>query len=145
MDTKMKKILLLTIFLLSFCATSFAASWQWIYSTNNTTFSIDTASIIKKENMYTAWLKVVPLEYAQQEINGKKVAFILQRHSYKNTDMGVQAKLLQTVFYDKTKDVIYTDFNQANWEPLIPDSIGELAYKKIVKSYNSKHLQSTIN
>ena len=68
----MKKILLLTIFLLSFCATSFAASWQWIYSTNNTTFSIDTASIIKKENMYTAWLKVVPLEYAQQEINGKK-------------------------------------------------------------------------
>lgn len=133
----MKKLTVLLLSLLCFCSSAFATNWQWVCSTSEITVSIDTDTIAKIGSAYTSWIKVVPLEYAQRTIYGEKAAMILEQYSYTKTDLGADCKRLQAVYYNKSGNVIYHNTERQNWSSLIPNSVGEIVYKKTVELANA--------
>lgn len=135
----MKKILLLTIFLLSFCATSFADNWQWIESTDTLTISVNTEQSYKNNNIYTGWIQIVPVEYARNTYKGKPVAKIILKCSFKTTPTGNMMNIHEVFAYDDRGNFLDSDKYGKGWESITPESGGETMYKAVRDVYNNKN------
>ena len=123
----MKKILLLFI-MLFFISPAFASNWVQIGPKSY----IDVDSIdINIKGVYSAWFKDLnPGNWVLQ--NNKKVWYQLSLINFKCNEKLISSK--SYAVYDLEGKILNSDFwDNYFWQPVIPDSIGELKYNAICR------------
>lgn len=131
-----KKILSVFTFLILLFAlsTAYAADrWQWITSTDDTTYSYDTTSIKGSyDNSYLVWLR---LDYTEEEGQRQMKAFnYSEPSSYSLAQFEFDYKHTRTrlvshyVYSNAGKMISSNDYSYANWKTIAPDTIMEHVY-----------------
>ena len=148
---------LLLVFVLIFSVTgvSSAANWQWITSTDDTTVSFDTTSIIDKSVkisnteyincIYSVWLKCeftdAKGEALAKDVNVEKaIALELNEIEFDFKNRGKRIK--STHFYAKDGSLlvsmpIYMVKN--SFDSIIPGSGGEIIFNATFKEYQAQY------
>lgn len=128
-----KKILVMLLTLLCFCSVSFAANWQWLISSDTTTISINTDNITRVNGVYTVWIKAVPVEYAQEIEDGKKIAMMMEQLNFRRTESGDECRSLQILCYDAKGNFVNSHKDMTNWSSVIPGTNGEKIFNKVLE------------
>ena len=143
---KLFSILFFLILFFAFSNTYAADRWQWITSTDNTTYSYDTTSIKRSyDNNYLVWIRMdYTNEEGEREMKdfhfSEPVSYSLARFEfdYKHD----RERIVSIYVYSKARKAIlnYT-YPCDNWQTIAPDSISESlytvtynAFKKIQKN-----------
>ena len=154
----MKKILtslfLVCIMVFGFTNVSSAANWQWITSTDDTTVSFDTTSIIDKSIkisnteyincIYSVWIKFEFTDtegdtMAQKYNFEKSVALQLVEMEFDYKNRGSRIKSSHIYAKDGTRiDSVPSYLLGSSFESIIPDSIGEIIYNTTLKEFNAQ-------
>lgn len=146
----MRKLLtclfLICIMLFGFSSVSSAANWQWITSTEKITISFDPSRIREKDrDAYSVWVKneyssYYGKEFAETYKLKKPVSYnlLLFEFSYKSEGY----RVLSCLFYADDGSII-DSYNRnpvlTNFEPIIPDSVGEDIFNATFKEYKAQY------
>lgn len=155
----MRKILttlfLVCILVFSFTSVSSAANWQWITSTDDTTISYDTTSIIDKSYkisnaeygnlVYSVWTKSEYTDAKGEELAAQlnfnqpiKYSLIEREFDYKNKATRINAMHIYTK--DGTRiESVPSYILGSSFESIIPDSTGEVIFQVTFKEFKAQY------
>ena len=145
-------LFLVCILVLGFTNISSAANWQWITSTDTATVSFDTTSIKNNSTnnsnpaysqlVYSAWIKWTYVdsegEKMAEKFNFKKpIAYSLVEEHFDYKNKGILIKFFY--YYDNEGKVLFgSPTYETTFQPVIPDSIGEVIYNTTLKEFNAQ-------
>ena len=141
-------LFLVCVMVLGLTNVSSAANWQWITSTDDATISFDTASIKNNSNpaysqwVYSAWIKWTYVdsegEKMAEKYNFKKpVAYSLVEEHFDYKNKGILIKFVY--YYDNEGKILFgSPTYETTFQPVIPDSIGEVIYNTTLKEFNAQ-------
>lgn len=143
--------MLVTFILLLVSPASYAANWQWVVSTDDTTIQMDTSNI-QKGTLFGGthikiWAKYIYNQAAvQRMINNRKKAGA-SVDGYENLSWRtVRIEFLHTndskiwretswVDYDSENHVLWSASYQDNkWEEIIPETVAEALFEKAYRN-----------
>lgn len=148
-------LLLICAIVFSFTSVSSAASWQWITSTDDTTVSFDTTSIMDKsikypipefsKFIYSVWVKSEYTDSRGEEISkqynyDKTVGFDLNEFEFDYKNKGIRAKSRHTYAKDGSFLGSHPSYTfSLEFVSLIPGSVGETIFYITFKEYQSQY------
>ncbi len=155
----MRKILttlfLVFILILSVTGVSSAANWQWITSTDDTTISYDTTSIMDKSIkhplpeystfIYSVWIRSEYTDSRGDEISkqysyDKTVGFDLNEFEFDYKNKGIRAKSRHTYAKDGSPLGSHPSYTfDPSFVSLIPGSVGETIFYVTFKEYQAQY------
>ncbi|NLH46368.1 MAG: hypothetical protein GX451_09620 [Acholeplasmataceae bacterium] len=155
----MRKILaslfLVCIMMFGFASVSSAANWQWITSTDDTTVSFDTTSIIDKSIkisnteyincIYSVWIKFEFTDtegdtMAQKYNFEKSVALQLVEMEFDYKNRGSRIKSSHIYAKDGSLlDSMPSYMVKTSFDSIIPGSGGEAIFQATFKEYKSQY------
>ncbi|WP_075572275.1 hypothetical protein [Megasphaera coli] len=114
--------MIIALLLLMSCSfPSFAANWYWVGAAQNgSQYFIDNASVIKNSKAAIVLGKIVHPD------GSYSLQYSIYTHLYKKW------ALLSAAEYDKNGNCTYSySYSYPDWQPIIPDSMGEAVYESI--------------
>jgi len=137
-------IVLIAVFFIMPNSVNAQGRFIWINSTETTTYSLDTQSIISQGSIIDCWIKS---DYTQEGIDSNvnywkkrgqnefaektaQCTYELTHWQY-NTNKPYKLRVVGSVMYDKKGNVLYNDQTPSDWDAIVPDTIGESNFNKI--------------
>ena len=154
----MRKILvslfLVFIMVFGFASVSSAANWQWITSTDDTTYSFDTTSLKDKSTktlnpeysqfIYSVWIKCEYTDAKGEELAAqlnfnKPIKYTLSEREFDYKNKATKTNAMHIYAKDGTRiDSVPSYLLGSSFESIIPDSVGEVIYNTTLKEFNAQ-------
>jgi len=154
----MKKVLavlyLVCMMFFGFTNISSAANWQWITSTDDSTYSFDTTSLKDKsiktptpeysQLVYSVWIKCEYTDAKGEELAAqlnynRPIKYYLSEREYDYKNKATRINTMHIYAKDGTRiDSVPSYLLGSSFESIIPDSIGEIIYNTTLKEFNAQ-------
>lgn len=127
----MKKMLCLAVFALGLATSAVAADWVWLSNNSNNTITILGDADSRTDN--SAWFET---RFAKPQKHGNGKFFNKAKVLAEMDCSGKRHRFLTMTWYSKSRNLIdsYTP-SYAEWRYVIPDTLGENAYKFVCNHY----------
>ena len=148
-------LVLVCIMLLGFTSVSSAANWQWITSTDDTTYSFDTTSIIDKSYkisnteygnlVYSVWTKTEYTDAKGEELAAqlnynKPIKYSLSEREFDHKNKATRTNAMHIYTKDGTRiESVPSYILGSSFESIIPDSIGEVIFQVTFKEFKAQY------
>lgn len=155
----MRKLLtclfLVCVMLFGFTSVSSAANWQWITSTDDTTYSFDTTSIIDKSYkisnteyanlVYSVWTKTEYTDAKGEELAAqlnfnKPIKYALSEFEFDYKNKTTRTNAVHIYAKDGTcLGSIPSYVFSSTFESIVPDSIGAAIFQVTFKEFKAQY------
>lgn len=134
-----KKLLLVLLFLFTFCLTVFAETgdrWQWVHSTDYVSYYMDADTVLynKNDGVGTVWIKEVGVDAAEG-------TYSLNRYEFAY-DKGV-SRPIGYVYY-RNGQLVRQNYTVYNYSYVPPDSWREKVANIIADKYGRPHILARV-
>lgn len=113
-----------TLALTVIAGTADAGDWRWFYTSNNTLYFVDAASIREVDGRKLAWMT-----YAYRNVSPGQADYLVTRIEF---DCDAEAtRTRNATGYNKEGNSVGSDQSLRSFEPVIPDTAGQAALNAV--------------